>query len=322
VTRPPAGTRLTVREREIANLLGLGLTNKEIAARLKISQRTADTHVQNMLNKLGASNRAQIVALAGMDAPLLAAEVTLAAPPGLQAVHRLSIRRPPRLVGFVAGAAVIALMMSADHQTTFVPAATLTASAGTTDREIVDPFNGTDVDSSIWDVGSSQMVLISEGNGHLGVYVATSAPQMFSGGVNTVCRASGDFDARVSFELVTWPREDGVWVSLLAGNNGFNAYRVSAFGGESYGAYLPPGGRTVKATGTAGTLRLSRSGSRWSGYFWLDGRWSWIASADGPLDDVGVAVRVFNGDAWRFGGHEALVYFTNFHLTASRIVCS
>jgi hypothetical protein len=106
----------------------------------------------------------------------------------------------------------------------------------------------------------------------------------------------------------------------LASSND-NAYRVSAFGGESYEVYLPPGGRTVKATSTGGTLRLSRTGSRWSGYYWGNGRWSWIASGQGPLDDVQMSVLVFDGDVWRFGGHEALVYFTNFHLTANRIVC-
>jgi hypothetical protein len=311
-----------MREREVANLLGHGLTNKEIAVKLRISQRTADAHVQNMLNKLGASNRAQIVALAGTDAPPPAVEITVAAPPRQQVPHRHSIRKPARYTAFAAGAVVIMLMLTADHQTTFLPTAAQRASAGMTDHEIVDPFTGADVDSSIWDVGSSEMVYVSEDNGHLGVYVATSAPQLFNGGINSVCRASGDFDARVSFELVTWPKEDGVWVSLMAGSDGFNAYRVSAFGGESYGAYLPPGGRTVKATGAAGTLRLTRSGSRWSGYYWGNDRWSWIASGEGPVDDVRMSVLAFNGDVWQFGGHEALVYFTDFHLTANRIVCA
>ena len=53
----------TPREREVARLIGLGLTNKEIARRLGISERTVGAHIQNLLNKLGASNRAQIAAL-------------------------------------------------------------------------------------------------------------------------------------------------------------------------------------------------------------------------------------------------------------------
>jgi DNA-binding CsgD family transcriptional regulator len=51
---------LTRREREIAGLLAEGLTNKEIASRLVISQRTAETHVDHILNKLGMTSRAQV----------------------------------------------------------------------------------------------------------------------------------------------------------------------------------------------------------------------------------------------------------------------
>jgi predicted ATPase/DNA-binding CsgD family transcriptional regulator len=51
---------LTRREREIAALLAEGLSNKEIAARLVISLRTAETHVDHILGKLGMSSRAQV----------------------------------------------------------------------------------------------------------------------------------------------------------------------------------------------------------------------------------------------------------------------
>ena len=51
---------LTRREREIAGLLAEGLTNKEIAARLVISQRTVETHVDHVLSKLGMTSRAQV----------------------------------------------------------------------------------------------------------------------------------------------------------------------------------------------------------------------------------------------------------------------
>jgi len=51
---------LTPRERQVASLIGLGLTNRQIGKRLAISERTVGAHVQNILNKLGANNRAQI----------------------------------------------------------------------------------------------------------------------------------------------------------------------------------------------------------------------------------------------------------------------
>jgi len=52
---------LTRREREIAALIGQGKTNGEIASELVLSKRTIETHVSNILSKLGLSSRAQIM---------------------------------------------------------------------------------------------------------------------------------------------------------------------------------------------------------------------------------------------------------------------
>jgi DNA-binding NarL/FixJ family response regulator len=51
---------LTRREAEIASLIAQGLTNKDIAAKLFIAPRTAETHVAHILAKLGFNTRAQI----------------------------------------------------------------------------------------------------------------------------------------------------------------------------------------------------------------------------------------------------------------------
>ena len=45
---------------EIANPGAGGLSNRQIAHRLVISQRTAESHVENILSKFGFTNRAQI----------------------------------------------------------------------------------------------------------------------------------------------------------------------------------------------------------------------------------------------------------------------
>jgi len=56
------GVRLSKREREVAFLVSEGLTNREIAARLFIAERTAEGHVEQIRNKLGVRSRAEIAA--------------------------------------------------------------------------------------------------------------------------------------------------------------------------------------------------------------------------------------------------------------------
>ena len=53
---------LSKREVEVAHLVTDGLSNKQIAARLLISQHTVDSHIRHILNKLGINSRAQIAA--------------------------------------------------------------------------------------------------------------------------------------------------------------------------------------------------------------------------------------------------------------------
>ncbi|MFD3556299.1 response regulator [Streptomyces goshikiensis] len=56
--------RLTDREREVMALVGMGMSNEEIARRLVVSPLTAKTHVSRTMIKLGARDRAQLVVLA------------------------------------------------------------------------------------------------------------------------------------------------------------------------------------------------------------------------------------------------------------------
>ena len=55
---------LTDREREVAALVARGSPNREIAGTLFLSERTVESHVQHVLNKLGFRSRAQIAAWA------------------------------------------------------------------------------------------------------------------------------------------------------------------------------------------------------------------------------------------------------------------
>jgi len=55
---------LTLREEEVLKLMSEGLRNKEIAARLGVTERTATFHVGNVLAKLGADGRVEAIHLA------------------------------------------------------------------------------------------------------------------------------------------------------------------------------------------------------------------------------------------------------------------
>ena len=58
-TSPQLIEPLTEREKEVLSLVGQGASNKEIASELFITERTARTHVSNILGKLGLSSRTQ-----------------------------------------------------------------------------------------------------------------------------------------------------------------------------------------------------------------------------------------------------------------------
>jgi DNA-binding NarL/FixJ family response regulator len=60
---------LTAREKEVCQLIAHGARDREIAARLVVSESTVKKHVQNILRKLHARNRAEAVARLGQSMP-------------------------------------------------------------------------------------------------------------------------------------------------------------------------------------------------------------------------------------------------------------
>jgi DNA-binding NarL/FixJ family response regulator len=57
---PAASPRLTERETQVLRLVATGLSSKQIAARLSLSHRTVQNHVQNTLDKLQLHNRVEL----------------------------------------------------------------------------------------------------------------------------------------------------------------------------------------------------------------------------------------------------------------------
>jgi hypothetical protein len=197
-----------------------------------------------------------------------------------------------------------------------------------TPHRIDDAFRGSSIDyANVWaSWGTNQPGLIdfAQTGGALTVNVSGAAQPDFNVSGQTRCLARGDFDAQVDFNLVNWPAQNGVWVSLMVGGTPFNVYRVSwQFDpSEQYGAYLPPVGTTLPAAGTTGTLRLTRHGDIFTGYYRSGLGWVPIISGTGPTDDVPLTLAVFNGsDAATFAGLPVTVAFDDFHVFADRIVC-
>jgi DNA-binding CsgD family transcriptional regulator len=73
--RRRGGPELTVRQQEVAELVARGLTNRELAERLGIEERSAEGHVERIRDRLGFRSRAQVAAWwvasndSGLEAP-------------------------------------------------------------------------------------------------------------------------------------------------------------------------------------------------------------------------------------------------------------
>jgi non-specific serine/threonine protein kinase len=74
--------RLTRRQQEVAALVAQGLTDREIAAILVVSPRTAEYHVEQILTRLGFRSRAEIAAWAATQQAIQASTPDLGKPAG------------------------------------------------------------------------------------------------------------------------------------------------------------------------------------------------------------------------------------------------
>src|SRR5437879_10111211 len=113
--RPDTGARLSTRELEVATMVGQGLTNREIAAKLFISERTVDGHLEHIREKLGVNTRAQVATW------LVRQEAAQAAPvPQRTQVPRWTLAHPRMCV---AAALVSALLAAAARRLRTTPRA-------------------------------------------------------------------------------------------------------------------------------------------------------------------------------------------------------
>jgi YVTN family beta-propeller protein len=101
---------LTPRELEVAHLVAQGLTNRQIASRLFIAERTAEYHVEQIRNKLGFHARSEIAAWVVAEQHRYAgigAETKPAPAPDMAAVPR--VQRPRRLAALLVASVIVAI---------------------------------------------------------------------------------------------------------------------------------------------------------------------------------------------------------------------
>jgi pimeloyl-ACP methyl ester carboxylesterase/DNA-binding CsgD family transcriptional regulator len=96
---------LTRRQREVASLVAEGLTNREIAARLVVSERTAEGHIEQIRTKLGVRSRTQIAAWvladrAAQPDEAAALEISYAKSGSVDIAYQVLGRSSPDLLAF------------------------------------------------------------------------------------------------------------------------------------------------------------------------------------------------------------------------------
>ena len=194
---------------------------------------------------------------------------------------------------------------------------------------VSDNFPGTLVAPTIWYTACCQGmgVTASETGGHLQFdFAPDTAPggqyNIAGGHFGTQCRFPGDFDARVDFTLPEWPYANGVVASLWAWlgpqNIGAQVNRISNEWGEQYGAWLDPAHPiSSPVPDKSGSLRLARKNGVLSAYFLYQGQWIKLASLVNRLPAaIALGATTGSGTGTTFAGHEVIVDFENFRVTA------
>lgn len=177
VPNPVEAARLTRREREVATLVALGLTNREIASRLFISERTAESHVEQIRGKLGFRSRSQIAAW--MAAQTETSEVgsrstspaagTAAAAPSNPRGRRRPTRRLALISACLVVIAALAVVLTYYRPTTTTPTVPHLVAVAGTGSPAFSRDGGLAATSALVHplavaIGPSGGILIAEGN--------------------------------------------------------------------------------------------------------------------------------------------------------------
>ena len=190
-------------------------------------------------------------------------------------------------------------------------------------------------DESLWNIftqGGGPTAL--QRNGRVEISIPADATPsdnagQISGNFDVKCLFPDDFDAQVDYELLQWPRANGVNVSLVArvGPQHFTPRylfpqisRRSLPDGEQYQSYLWVADTSVPSDDQKGRLRIARRDGVFTTYYWKTARWIKLDSAKLTAPALISFDAITNGTG--FGRADVSVAFDNFTLYANRADCS
>jgi DNA-binding CsgD family transcriptional regulator len=196
---------LTTRELEVAALVAEGLTNKEIAARLFLSERTAEGHVEHIRDKLSFSTRSQIASwyAGSRTAPSGATHAAPVAParPLVTATRRSVGQRSAVFVaGLVVVIAVVAVVLARPSIPTLVLVAGLGTDGNSGDGGPAVAAQFSELNSIFFDADGRLVVMNSQASlGPTGMFIdQTHIRRIAPDGTITSLAGDGTLDAATS----------------------------------------------------------------------------------------------------------------------------
>ena len=192
--------------------------------------------------------------------------------------------------------------------------------------EIVDTFEHDGLDSSQWWQlvnGTGAAVTVTDGRAEISIAPdAMEDPVSVSMGATfgSQCRAVGDFDASVRFQLLDWPFANGVHAIFDDTGLTGGIARRSESGLEDYLAYFNSMAASAPTSDATGQLRLARTSSILTASYRSGDRW--ISLLDGPTLAVpaSLSVNLYSRDAI-FGDQFVRVAFDDIRIDAGAFEC-
>jgi DNA-binding SARP family transcriptional activator len=140
------------------------------------------------------------------------------------------------------------------------------------------------------------------------------------GHYGTMCWLLGDFDARVEYELLTWPERSGanLYLGAYRAKTTANVSRFSYAVGDGYGSWFEPNFLSVPTADTVGALRLRRRDGVLATYYRHAGSWVKTGWARTPGATI-IVLQLGSGSDF---SHQAVrVAFDNFKAEAEGVDC-